>query len=271
MFATDNEQLSRDFIDCFNAAGMLLDSVGRAYSAKAAVKDATLPPFRWIKAIPYGPHLEHLSFFFGNQAFFVQLVDVDGNADFPGSLEGLATVVQAYQGIACFLPMKKKKSVLRSEWQPIYPEWGLIEASTGKPLNPMEHMPTEPVRMTDWELHDSAIQIVRDHLQNSGKKVISWNSSPIVQPALWFQDGDKPAWCIVRMYTYPDPQPGLPENIADIQRQLEPMGCRGYHAEVGFIPLGQQEGDPCLPFYRGDACSVNFQGIQPLPELKENK
>jgi hypothetical protein len=43
----------------------------------------------WLRAHPYPPFLEHLSFRLGNQLFFVRIEDVDGKAQLPEVLVGL--------------------------------------------------------------------------------------------------------------------------------------------------------------------------------------
>ncbi|MBQ1846253.1 MAG: hypothetical protein II132_10010, partial [Desulfovibrio sp.] len=42
----------------------------------------------WIKAVPYGPSLEHLSFFCAGQAYFVQVLDTSGEHRLPRQDKG---------------------------------------------------------------------------------------------------------------------------------------------------------------------------------------
>jgi hypothetical protein len=39
---------------------------------------------------------------------------------------------------------------------------GLVDAQTGRPINPVALVNDELIEMTDWELQDFAVQIVRD-------------------------------------------------------------------------------------------------------------
>jgi hypothetical protein len=55
---------------------------------------------------------------------------------------------------------------------------GLLDARTGKPIDPIALVSDERIEMTDWELQDFAVQIVRDHLDKTGKKQMSWQGNP---------------------------------------------------------------------------------------------
>ena len=45
----------------------------------------------WLRAHPYPPFLEHLSFRLGNQLFFIRIV-VDTNISGPGNMKGLVAL-----------------------------------------------------------------------------------------------------------------------------------------------------------------------------------
>ena len=52
------------------------------------------------------------------------------------------------------------------------------------PIDPVALLTDERIEMTDWELHDFAVQIVRGELQNDGKELMSWTGNPAVDPAI---------------------------------------------------------------------------------------
>jgi hypothetical protein len=65
--------------------------------------------------------------------------------------------------------------------------WGLIDAETGRMLiDPISFVSDEKIEMTDWELQDFAVQVVRDDLKTSGRELMSWNGNPEVMPSIWF-------------------------------------------------------------------------------------
>lgn len=120
----------------------------------------------WLRAHPYPPVLEHLSFRLGNQLFFVRVVDEDENIMGPGSLQGLMNVAESCKGIPCVLPMKKK--FFGGKWVAAEGGWGLLDARNGQPVNPIDWVSDEKIEMTDWELQDFAVQFVKNQLEQSG-------------------------------------------------------------------------------------------------------
>jgi hypothetical protein len=76
--------------------------------------------------------------------------------------------------------------ILYPPWAVEVPGWGLLDARTGKMIHPSALISDERIEMTDWELNDYAVQVVRDHLQKAGRKLMSWTSDPEVEPSIWF-------------------------------------------------------------------------------------
>lgn len=96
MYDIEMQEMSEDFFKCWQAAGIHLSK-----QVDGGIQS-------WLRAHPYPPFLEHLSFRLGNQLFFVRIEDVDEKIDGPGSLRGLFAVADGANGRACILPMKKK-------------------------------------------------------------------------------------------------------------------------------------------------------------------
>lgn len=61
MHNIEMQEMSPDFLKCWQAAGMHLDK-----QVQGGIKS-------WLRAHPYPPVLEHLSFRLGNQLFFVRV------------------------------------------------------------------------------------------------------------------------------------------------------------------------------------------------------
>jgi hypothetical protein len=85
----------------------------------------------------------------------------------------------------------------RSGWRPAVPGWGLLSVATGQSVDPIGLVTDERIEMTDWELHDFAVQIVRDTLDEQGKKLMSWQSDPSVDPSIWFVGDLSELWPIL--------------------------------------------------------------------------
>ena len=80
-------------------------------------------------------------------------------------------------------------------WVPCESGWGLVDARTGRGIDPPALISDERIEMTDWELQDFAVQIVRDQLEKSGRKLMSWQGSPGVDPSVFFVgDAGRQVW-----------------------------------------------------------------------------
>ena len=150
MHDIEMQEMSQEFLECWKNAGMHLnDQVQGGIQA-------------WLRAHPYPPFLEHLSFRLGNQLFFIRIEDIDEKVQGPGSLDGLLAVAEGNHGHACLLPMRKK--FFDGTWVPDRNGWGLIDVKTKKSIDPISLVTDQEIEMTPWELQDMAVQIVRDYL-----------------------------------------------------------------------------------------------------------
>ena len=81
------------------------------------------------------------------------------------------------------MPMKKR---MPGGWVAELPGWGLIEARTGRAVNPVDLVSEEKFEITDWELQDFAVEIVVNELKKEGFQLMSWQGNPRVDPTIWF-------------------------------------------------------------------------------------
>jgi hypothetical protein len=143
-------------------------------------------------------------------------------------------------------------------WIPATLGWGLINAQTGTPLDPVALVSDERIEMTDWELQDFAVQVVRHHLAKDGKKLMSWQGNPAVDPSIWFVGDSGPEWIVVRTVRYPNLAVGPPSDWPLIAERCARFGQVGHFASVsvasaadGFDPDGIV---PPEPLWRAIAC-----------------
>ncbi len=252
MYEIEMQEMSADFLPCWKAAGLHLSKQ----------VDGGLQT--WLRAHPYPPFLEHLSFRLGNQLFFVRVEDVDGNSIGPGNSEGHITAARYGNGRACVLPMKKK--FLGGAWVADMPGWGLIDATTRKPIDPFSFVTDEKIEMTQWEVHDMAVQVVRDYLKNEGFEMMSWQGNPEVDPAIWIRGKTKrPEWVIVRSTTFPANNASRPSNWQAIAARCAKFSNTGHFASVAIVsadqPFASMDEQP-VPLWRGHAMHVRFTGLE---------
>lgn len=254
MFDITMDEPTREFHECWAAAGRYLDQqVDGGISS-------------WLKAELTPPFLEHLSFRLGNQLFFVRVVDVDEELVIPGTINGLKSVSEGCVGHGCLMPMKKMKG----NWNVVNPGWGLVSLDDGKAINPVDFVTDEKIIVTDWELHDFAVQVVRGHLKDQGFEIMSWQSNPEVQPAVWFVGENGPEWVVVKAARYPELTASVPENIDDIADGCLRLSDKGNFASVGFAnsddPFDPEakSNENFIPIYRGYGSFVRFEGLQSI-------
>lgn len=252
MHNIEMQEMSPEFLKCWQAAGNHLNK-----QAQGGIQS-------WLRAHPYPPFLEHLSFRLGNQLFFVRVVDVDKRIEGPGSVRGLMSIAEGCKGHACILPMKKK--FLGGSWVAERNGWGLLDANTGAPIDPVMLISDQKIEVTDWELQDFAVQVVRGQIEKEGHQLMSWQGNPAVDPAIWFVGRSKrPEWVVVRAVRYPHSHAPRPANWAAIAAGCAHMSSVGHFAQVAFASTDQPfaaEDEAPVPLWRGHGVHVRYVGLE---------
>jgi hypothetical protein len=245
------QTITEEFAKCWQTAGRHL------------VKQSD-SPLSWIKASLDGLIMEHFSFRLGNQIVFIQIEDVDQQMFYPSQREAFLKKAKAWNGHACLMPMKK----FGEEWRPMLPNWGLQDAITKELLIPPALITDEEIEITDNELLDLAVQIVRDKLIEEGRTIQSTQSDPMVNPSIWFADGDKLSWVVVKAARYPVKSAPRPHNMDEMTQSLRRSGYSGYFASVAvanandpFDPTAEKTGN-YLPLFRGTGYRCFFKGLE---------
>mgnify|MGYP006928345819 CR=1 FL=1 len=217
----------------------------------------------WLKSRLTPPFLEHLSFAMGNQLFFIRIEDESGRVVGPGNRSGLHAIASGCRGNACLLPMRCGPG----GWVPVNRGWGLIDSKSGTPVVPPDLVSDEPVEMTDWELHDFAVQTVRTCLEKEGREVMSSQGNPSVDPSLWFVGEDGLEWIVVRAVRYPERDATVPGNWNEIVEASSHLSRKGHFASVA---IASSDGafdaaTPTTPLWRGRGMYVSYGGLTPGP------
>ena len=253
MYDIEMHKVSERFSRCWQAAGRHLQT---------RTGDG---PLSWLKADLNPPFLEHLSFRMGNQLYFIRVEDADGHVRGPGSADGFRVIAEGCNGIPCRMPMRR----VGSEWNPEVPGWGLIHAETDRPIDPVALISDERIEMTDWEVHDFAVQVVRDYaVKTLGRELMSSQGNPQVDPSIWFVGDNGPEWVVVRCIRFPEREAVMPKNIADISVNCTRHSAVGHFASVAvansensFAASGKI---PPHALWRGHGMFVAFEGLIPV-------
>jgi hypothetical protein len=159
-----------------------------------------------------------------------------------------------------------ENKVFRYQWFPVTDGWGLVDARTKKLVNPVLLVTIDKIEMTPWEIHDMAVQVVRNQLEQQGHQLMTWQGNPGVDPAIWFVGDSKgPEWVVVRAARYPESLAARPDNWKDIAAQSARLSRIGHFATVA-IASGEQPfqsaGEPVIPLWRGHAMEVRFDRLE---------
>lgn len=252
MYEIEMDEMTEGFFPCWKAAGMHLSS-----QVDGGIQS-------WLRAHPYPPFLEHLSFRLGNQLFFVRVDDVDGKVRGPGNPRGFITAATIANGHACTLPMKKK--LFGGAWVADRPGWGLLDAKNGLPIDPASMVSEQKIEMSTWEIHDMAVQVVRDYVERQGFKLMSWQGNPEVDPSIWFVgETGKPEWVVVRSARFPAHGAAKPGNWREIAAGCAAMSRTGHFASVAVVSIDQpfeSATEAPVPLWRGHGMHVRFTGLE---------
>lgn len=253
MHKIEQNEVTKEFVELWKAAATHLD-----HQVQGGIHF-------WLKANLDTPFLEHISFRLGNQLFFIRVEDIEGVVEWPASIKGLHTIANGCAGHACLMPMKKDDL---GNWQTTTPGWGLIDSSSGKPVFPFDLVTEEKLVMTDWELQDFSVQIVRQSLEKEGFELIGWQSNPNVYPSIWFQGkSGKPEWVMVGFSRKSKTPAQLPDNIQSIIEQYSKISPFGYFAPV-YPASSDDPFDPLIgtraPMYRGHKLVVMYKGLEKI-------
>lgn len=249
MHQIEMHEASTEFVRCWHAAGSHIQS---------RLQD---PLRSWLKADLTPPFLEHLSFRLGNQLFFLRIEDVDGELSVPGSRKGLLAIAEGCKGYPCLMPMRQRAE----RWEPEAAGWGLFDPRTGAAIDPISLITDEQIEMTDWELQDFAVQVVRHELEKIGNKLMSSHGNPAVNPSIWFCGASGPEWVVVRAARSPLTQAEPPANWEEIAEGCARISKVGHFASVTVANVNDRfERSATIiasPLWRGHGLSVQFQGL----------
>jgi hypothetical protein len=217
---------------------------------------------KWLRADLTPPLAEHLSFLIGNQIFFVFVEAAE--FQYARANELFMNVAKAANAVPCIMPMKKNLAI----YEPALSGWGLVHAQTKDPVNPPDLVSDQLIEMTDWELHNFAVQFVKSQLTEQGKDVFSAQSGYEIDPSIWYEDEGEAYWVVVREARAPAKGAAKPANLGIIAEGCSSRGNAGFFASVlvanaddPFDPAAQTNGN-FLPLYRGHGMAVEYDGLQ---------
>lgn len=249
LYDVEAEQPSDAFVDCWHAAVQHLNSM---------VQDGIQS---WLKATPTAPFREHLSFRLGNQLFLIRIEDATRRVVGPNTRKGLLAAAHDFGGWPCVMPMSRARD---GRWEPVRSGWGLVDARDDQPLDPFMLVTDEEIEMTDWELHQFAVQVVEQQLVSTGVKVSASQGNLGVDPSIWFEGDTGPEWVVVRAAKYPKQRADVPPHWGDIVASCRRKAVRGHFASVavaGATWHSERSDASLYRLLRGHGMYVRYAGL----------
>ncbi len=164
------------------------------------------------------------------------------------------------------MPMRKTLG----EWAPVEKGWGFLNARTWRSVNPPDILSDDQIEMSDWEIQDFAVQVVRNRIEKDGHTLMSWQSYPHIDPSIWFEGPEGPEWVVVRAVRYPLKKAEKPDNLPELHKSCIAVGSIGNFASVLFTSLhdpfdalAEQNGN-IAPLHRGEKINIQYRGLQRL-------
>ena len=260
MYDIDRPEPSRFFIDTRKLVGSWLQQ-----------RMDQIEGTCWIKGYLTYPAFEHLSFSYKNQIFCVVVDIIDENTKkscLPEKTKNLLIKeCEKNNLIPCLYKVlvDNPKNPAYNTLKQYSDGWNLFDARSNEPIIPERLGTDDLVEMSEWELNDFAIQIVRDYITDNLKfKILSYQNIVGVDPQLWFIDEhSEKHYVIVRYTMYPNKDAKMPNNIARIQNK-----CKGYDGFFASVAFCSKEKNLSI-LYRGQESYISFEGLKKLEPLKE--
>lgn len=258
-YLIDRPDPDEQFIKDWRMAGGHIDEMMSRHEERLPKGDV----FRWIKAKPSWPSFDDMSFTFRDKVFCVQVrrrpaayglaLWRDGRAD------ALIRECRANDLVPCVFPIDMQTE------RPLEEDgWNLVDAVTGRPVDPIAMSSGALVEVSPWELMNWAVQVVSDHIGKKGLKLLSFSDAPGVDPQIWFEDADgERCWAKVIPAVYP--ATGEEETPSFDRWPKEVLSYGGFVARVAFMNAGDEGSKEKI--YRSRPAYVRFLGIEPCHVL----
>lgn len=276
-YLIDRPEPSEIYLRARHIAGSQLQDQFNANNQKSV--NSSYDGFKWIKAELTYPSFDNLTFAYKYSVFSVviELIDDKGSSFTKQQKDRLLIACEENNLIPCTfrLNFKEKadnfmsrlmgnKDQLDYELKPIKQGWNLYDARTSQEIDPLYLASNEKTLMSEWELSNFAIQIVRNDLEKEGNQILSFCDLPEVNPQIWFKNKKGEAGWVIVKHIKNENEKDYKEwvGLEDRNPQLKPYD--GYFASVQLVPSVGWNGVSEFPtnLFRGDGMYVNYKGLE---------
>jgi hypothetical protein len=279
-FEIPRPELPAIFFEALNVAGTRLQQEFNQYQGRVP---ASLD-YRWINAELTYPSFADFTFAYGNQLFAV-LVDLcaDGESFLHDDRrDKLLEACSQHNLVPCRFQVS-----LKMAWssdsnagvpvaEPAGEGWNLTHFITGQPIVPADLATDTSVPMSEWELRNFAIQVVRNHIKTDlACRIDSFCDDLKIDPQIWFEDANgKLCWVVVRHVKHPG-EAAISHWTGLESRNSKLKAFDGFFAGVSFAPSSSGshgiDGNPAslaesdsksTRLMRGEVFHISFDGLK---------
>lgn len=223
-----------------------------------------MPVFRWIQTTLQMPAFQHLCFGFKNLVYSVLIVILKSDRSLMFDEKDVRNQLRECKAnnlIPCIIMLNDNtfRPVLQSFSFPLMSTYKLIANAKEQPVKPGFFNTAEDVEMSPWEINSFGIQVVRDDVEKSGGKILSYSDVISVHPNIWFEKEGRRAMVFVEVHAgtqfNTEPVVMSPKSKA----KLRIYDC--YKAEV---KLGWDWTDEHRKLMRGEPSYVSYPGLKKI-------
>ena len=147
-------------------------------------------------------------------------------------------------------------------WEPVAPGWGLINVDFEGQINPNNLALDEAPVLTDWEIHDFGVQLIREVLSSDsmGYEIVAWQSMIGLDPQIVARRGEQHVMVLTRAVANSDDVPGIPDAAAKVQQHADAWGNCSVEVFLISLASGEMPFDPTRPIRRGAPIIPKVEG-----------
>jgi hypothetical protein len=165
MYKIDSIEIDQNFLECWRSAAQHIQGMFAE------------EPVNWFR-LQLPLMIEHFSFYYGNNLFFVDLYNIDQPQISRAPQKRFEMLIDEADGIGCVMPMKK----VGKNWKPVIPGWGLQDYKTGYKIIPEDLIKKGRYRISPWEEHTLGLNIAKMKLVQDGWDIEALQSDKSVFP-----------------------------------------------------------------------------------------
>lgn len=224
------------------------------------------PEFSWLQSSLLKPAFQHLCFRYKNQIFSILMAFVQNNDAYilQQDFDNQIRESKKYNLIPCIIPLRA------DNYEPLVGGYQLIKSDDGSIIDVAELSSDTLIEMSNWEILDMGIQIVKDDILKQGWKILSYCNVPGIEPQIWFEKNNGQRCYVVVSASKACLEKDKPLNI-NMYSQLKDY--MGYYAKVSFWDLdylGAHIDDGSKHLYRGHGLGINYKGLETIEKAAIN-